>query len=390
MTGPDAQSNDGPSAGLNALMSEDGGGIRATDVDTPAPDDSAAAALAQAAEESARLVEQYLASQRAEGTSDAPDATASNNASPGGSRIVAPTTTDPAPIQTDIAANPEATLANAPVSVNAAPDPEMERREAIALLARELSVGVAAGDAPFRSALGLLGLDEIEPGTGWSTLASALSGELAPGERRTIESLRDLLTRVAHPNSAGISGISGVPGDPAALADAYATELEKLASALPVRIVRAELCTRVEGFGQFEPIASRRLIAGRPHRMIVYVEVDRFAHRAIDDSSAGRSLAAQSSQSTGDMYEVELTQELRLQHDVDGALAMMRPAERVRESLRSVRRDFYVVQEIELPATLATGGYTLRVRMRDAVGGTTAEAAIGITLVADAATARAE
>jgi len=58
----------------------------------------------------------------------------------------------------------------------------------------------------------------------------------------------------------------------------------------------------------------------------------------------------------------------------------------VRDRSRTRRRDFYIVQRIDLPANLSVGKYNLKVAVRDrhAPGGAEAEAVVPIQIVADA------
>jgi hypothetical protein len=54
------------------------------------------------------------------------------------------------------------------------------------------------------------------------------------------------------------------------------------------------------------------------------------------------------------------------------------------DTSRNKRRDFYLINRIELPSTLSIGRYQLKVIMRDLVSGAEAEAIIPIEIVAEA------
>ena len=101
--------------------------------------------------------------------------------------------------------------------------------------------------------------------------------------------------------------------------------------------------------------------------MVVYLEIDRFA--------------TASPPSEGDRHEVRLEQELTLLDRRDGQAVWRSGEVEVVDVSRNVRRDFYTVQLIRLPATLTTGRYTLKARVTDTHGGTVDEVNLPIELV---------
>jgi len=137
---------------------------------------------------------------------------------------------------------------------------------------------------------------------------------------------------------------------------------------LPLKIAVSDLCRSVDGYGIYNPFASHRFLAGRPMRMVVYVELENFRHHE---------------QSNGN-FEVKLLQEIEV-YDSTGEVRVWRhaPVEIVDVS-RNRRRDFYVVQPIELPASLAAGGYRMKIRVIDQHTGSRSETTIGdLEVVAD-------
>ncbi len=143
-------------------------------------------------------------------------------------------------------------------------------------------------------------------------------------------------------------------------------------------ITRSALCTRVTGFGRFDPYSSSTFVAGRPIRAIVYTELDGFATRPARSGDP-----VQTSVAMGDQVSVQLSQTLSLYNDKDGLLAWHRPAQGVTETSRSARRDFYLIQIIELPPTLSIGRYNLKVTVADSTSGNEAESILPIDVVAD-------
>ena len=132
----------------------------------------------------------------------------------------------------------------------------------------------------------------------------------------------------------------------------------------------------MEGFGVYNELMkygdSYKFVAGRKQKFIVYTELDRFAATPVSrDGVQG--------------FAVEMNQDLTLFHsskDKDLA-AWQKTGQTISDFSRNPRRDFFVVQIVELPDTLSIGSYTLKVTMTGKTGGDTAEAVIPIDIVAD-------
>ncbi|MEQ9454648.1 MAG: hypothetical protein RLN76_08680 [Phycisphaeraceae bacterium] len=137
----------------------------------------------------------------------------------------------------------------------------------------------------------------------------------------------------------------------------------------PIEISRMEVCRSVSGYGVYEPLASRKLVAGREHPMIVYLELDGFKSEA--DSVAG-------------MYQTRVTQEIRLYERRDGLMVWRQEPVVIVDTSRNRRRDFFVVQLIRLPANLTVGEYRLKARVKDELGQTLSEEMVDLSVVADA------
>lgn len=188
---------------------------------------------------------------------------------------------------------------------------------------------------------------------------SALSRRLRPADRRTLLDARDRL-------AAGTS------------ASTESQPLSKWTGTTPVRIGRSALCTKVAGFGQYTPYPTSTFTAGKPVVAIVYTEVENFASRPARESDTAPGGA-----STADQVSVELSQSLTLFQDPGGLQAWHKPPQRIIETARNRRRDFYLVQRIELPRTLSIGRYNLKITVRDHTTGAEAESIIPITITAN-------
>jgi hypothetical protein len=139
----------------------------------------------------------------------------------------------------------------------------------------------------------------------------------------------------------------------------------RLAALGELRVGGLALCSRVDGFGVYEPLAGERLAAGREHEAIVYCEVENFSSR----------LNAQG------QWETNLAQEVVLYNEAGVRVWRDKPKS-VTDVSRRQRRDFYTVQRIRLPANLPAGHYRLGVTIRDEQLQRVAEATVPIQIVA--------
>jgi hypothetical protein len=209
-------------------------------------------------------------------------------------------------------------------------------------------------------ALALGAIESLLPGAlaELDTPGGVLNASLSPEDLRALREARERV--LASPTSAGESLVRALAG-----------------RAMPLRIVRGLLCRRVEGFGRYNAFESPRFIAGKPLRVIVYTELENFAPRPAregDPVQPGVSLSEQ--------FTVDLTQSLTLYHDPSGLQAWHKPAQRVLETTRGRRRDFFLVHTIDLPATLTIGRYFLKVTVTDKTSGSSDEVNLPIEIVA--------
>jgi len=218
---------------------------------------------------------------------------------------------------------------------------------------------------------------------------------LSPGSLATIESPASLLGSrlTAQDRMTLAQARDRMASSPLVAADAIAEALRAIAPPPALKVPRTLLCTRVSGFGKFEPFASNTFAAGVAARAIVYVEVEGFTYRAArhgDPMKAGESIADQraarhgdpmkAGESIADQQAVELEQSITLYQDSDGYQAWHKPAQKVTEVSRTRRRDFYLIQVVELPAALAIGKYNLKVTIRDVTSGSVAETVVPIEI----------
>ena len=149
---------------------------------------------------------------------------------------------------------------------------------------------------------------------------------------------------------------------------ALEARFDELFGEQPVGIGNMTLCRRVMGYGVYEPFDSTTFLAGRNHKMIVYVELDHF-----------RSIPQGNSQ-----FGVNLQQEVTL-YSADGLAVWRNEPVRINDVSRNQRRDFFVVQLITLPDRLSVGKYRLKIRVTDLNGGSIDEQGLDLNIVADRA-----
>ncbi|HYE60922.1 MAG TPA: hypothetical protein VD997_02905 [Phycisphaerales bacterium] len=223
-----------------------------------------------------------------------------------------------------------------------------------------------------------------EPGEGRRKIPDAVAlGPIEALEPGILADLEDPDNRIGpklstEDREALIGARDAILANPAGANEALVKALSKLAPPPTLKIARAALCSRVTGFGHYDPLPTSTFVFGRPIRVIVYVELDGFTARPAREGDVALSGA-----SLGELVTVDLSQALSLYADPSGLLSWHRPARAVVETSRNKRRDFYVIQQIELPATLSIGRYNLKVTVKDRTSGSEAEAVLPISVVAD-------
>lgn len=371
----------GTNAGLQALIGDD----EAPTIAEPPPDDFET--TRRRIEESAALLEQALAesSARAErspgGTNytrhgerpltDQPLITEIDPETGDGSTPTETTrfslldevgdqATDPAATPPDEAPSPEQSGPADPATQAAPPesDPEQRKQQLVEELVGVLVNLARTGDAPGSAALALAGLETLRPQALEELKAEGL---LSDAEIASLDAARQMFDALR---------AEGGIADPARISDVLERIRQDLIARAGLRIARAELCTRVLGYGRYETFESNRFIAGQPIQVIIYTEMDGYTHRETTGPDGEPR------------YEVELSQRLELYHIADDLNTWNRAAESDKTVSRNRVRDYYLINQVTLPRNLTIGKYHLKVVMRDLVGGSMAEAIIPIEIVA--------
>ena len=151
---------------------------------------------------------------------------------------------------------------------------------------------------------------------------------------------------------------------------------DRLRSQAELNIPTLSLCTRVDGFGAYEPIDPVRFIAGKEHQAIIYCEVENFASTPSTPITDKRS-----SEPEKKSWETKLSQEAVL-YTESGMPVWVDKAGTVVDHSRNRRRDFFIVKKIKLPPALTIGRYLLKVTVEDQQAKRVAEQTMQIEIVA--------
>lgn len=140
---------------------------------------------------------------------------------------------------------------------------------------------------------------------------------------------------------------------------------DRLRAQADLSIPVAKVCTKVDGFGVYDPIDPPRFAAGRSHQAIIYCEVANFSSQ----------LNAQK------LWETRLTQEAVL-YTESGLAVWTDPSRPIVDVCRNRRSDFFIVRMMRLPANLSINRYMLKVTVTDQQAGRIAEVTVPVNIVA--------
>lgn len=156
-------------------------------------------------------------------------------------------------------------------------------------------------------------------------------------------------------------------GDPEVIPAAVESLRARLKIEPELQLANAALASSVEGFGKVRPFEPAKFLAHSEQKVIVYVEVDKFASEANEQGE----------------YVTELAQQLVIYSDRDGIPVWQEDWQTAVDRTRAKRQDFFMRQIVTLPKALSVGPYHLKVRVRDRKSGAEAEASIPFEMVAD-------
>jgi hypothetical protein len=146
-----------------------------------------------------------------------------------------------------------------------------------------------------------------------------------------------------------------------------------------LRISALVACRRIEAFGKYTALDVSALAAGRAQVMLLYTELEGFAHRTAGGMPPPPGVVRTEDDGQTE-WVVHLGQSVEIRRD-DGTLVGNYQEQMLREVTRRRRKDFYLVQRVTLPSTLAPGSYTLKAIVRDVATGQVAERTLGLKVV---------
>ncbi len=225
------------------------------------------------------------------------------------------------------------------------------------LLRRRIEAEAERSGTPFYEAVLTVMLDLYADGTTRRFEIPATSEIFAERELAVLRELQEFVLRV-HRDVYRRDSFEP-------LAEAASELAAGLSEHLPLTIPTLALCKRVDGFGQYEPLAGNRFLVNRPARIGIYTELENFQARQDGEG----------------MHRVEVSQTLTLYNEF-GTKAWEEGPRRVVDVSRNRRRDFFLAVAVDLPA-LSIGTYNLKVSMRDENSGALAEKTVQIEVIAD-------
>jgi len=140
---------------------------------------------------------------------------------------------------------------------------------------------------------------------------------------------------------------------------------DRLRAQADLIIPTVSLCTKVDGFGVYEPVEPARFTAMKEHPIIVYCEVANFASHQNDKK----------------MWETKLSQEVVLYTET-GLPVWQDKTEVIPDLARNRRQDFFVVKKTKFPPNITIGRYLLKVTIVDQQASRVAEATMPVVFVA--------
>jgi len=140
---------------------------------------------------------------------------------------------------------------------------------------------------------------------------------------------------------------------------------QRLRRQAAVSIDKLALVSRVNSYGDYDEIAPAEFPAGQSAHVILYAEISNF----------------RSEKGEGDRYRTLLGETVEV-FDAKGQSVFKQTHDRIPDTCRRVRNDFFLALELDLPETLAPGTYTLKATIEDKLSATADQAQIPFTLAA--------
>lgn len=128
---------------------------------------------------------------------------------------------------------------------------------------------------------------------------------------------------------------------------------QRLRRQAPVSIDRLALVSRVNSYGDYDEVSPAEFPAGQGARLILYAEVSNF----------------RSEKGEGDRYRTLLGETVEV-FDAKGQSVFKQVHDKIPDTCRRVRNDFFLALELALPETLAPGTYAVKATVEDKLSAT--------------------
>lgn len=214
----------------------------------------------------------------------------------------------------------------------------------------ELAGARPGTETGLRDSLAVVGLCLVDPDC---PLAASDFAWLDDDDRNMVTAYRELFSRLGA--GEGIARPELLNELIRKLAGQTASALPPVPSAPALAVSRSELCLSVRGFGDFDVLERDAIRRSQTPAVLLYTELEGFASVQQPDGA----------------YAVRLAQgwSIHPADDPDGPPLWQEGPATVEDRSWSERNDFYLVQMVQLPESLAPGSYVLRVSTEDLASG---------------------
>lgn len=256
-------------------------------------------------------------------------------------------------------ASPPAVAPPAPATATRpTPPAPLDQRELVKRLSAALAADARTQRQSLRPYIARAALSLTDPR---QELTEADLAALSAEDRRVVLAWQRTFSQL------GLTLAAGDTDGRAALRDAAEELAGQVESWQKLKIRNVRLCTRVDGYGNYQTFGSHTFLAGRAQPMIVYAELDNFAEEVQNDGK----------------HVVKLTQEVILFNESDGLPVWRQRPVPIKDESFNRRRDFFIVQIITLSDRLTVGKYLLKVSVTDEIGKAVDEVTLPVQIVAD-------
>ncbi len=230
-------------------------------------------------------------------------------------------------------------------------------RELVVDLSKELYRDAAYADMPLRELMLIAATSLVSPDR--ALQPDAIPG-LTPRERELLAAFQAFFVGLGHQ----LDGSR--PADE--VLDESLDNLRRMLRTEPdLTIENIALCTRVGGFGDYDPFNRYAFLAHTEQQVVLYLELKNF----------------KSEMNQQGQWVTEISQQIVIYSDRDGIPVWREDWQTAVDVARNRRHDFFMVQLITLPRALSVGKYHLKVRARDEKSRAEAEATVTFEMVAD-------